>query len=275
MGPSLLGVGQCHPVGAGEPYAPVLDAIFDLAKGPAAAEVLRCLDAVAPGWLLQLPALINVEHGSSLVNRTLGATPERMLREALDLFDALASAGYGPLVLTIEDLHWADQPTLDLMAAVGRRRRPASMLVVGTYRHTDLDQGHPLLATVSELVVCGLATRIRLEPLSLEAAAELVGRRADPPSPDAMAALHRRCGGNPLFLGALLDAAAERGPDTDLPRNLREMVEHQLDRLQPADREVIDVAAVAGSSSPRGCSGLAVRSMRRGSAVTRWRAATS
>ncbi|MDF2747865.1 MAG: uncharacterized protein K0S98_2152, partial [Propionibacteriaceae bacterium] len=137
-------------------------------------------------------------------------------------------------------------PTLDLMAALGRRRRPASLLVVGTYRHTDLDQDHPLLATVSELVVRGLATRIRLEPLSLEAAAELVGRRADPPSPDAMAALHRRCGGNPLFLGALLDTAAERGPDTDLPRSLREMVEHQLDRLQPADREVIEVAAVAG-----------------------------
>jgi hypothetical protein len=79
----LIGVGQCHPVGVGEPYGPVLEAIFDLAKGPAAAEVLRCLDAVAPGWLLQLPALVDVDHGSSLINRTLGATPERMLREVL------------------------------------------------------------------------------------------------------------------------------------------------------------------------------------------------
>jgi hypothetical protein len=68
----LLGVGQCHPVSAGEPYAPVLEAIFDLAQGPAAAPALRCLDAMAPGWLLQLPALIDVDHGSSLVNRTLG-----------------------------------------------------------------------------------------------------------------------------------------------------------------------------------------------------------
>jgi hypothetical protein len=65
---------------------------------------------VAPGWLLQLPALIDVDHESSLVNRTLGSTSERMLREALDLFDALASAGYGPLVLSIDDLHWADRP---------------------------------------------------------------------------------------------------------------------------------------------------------------------
>ncbi len=243
----LVGVGQCHPVGAGEPYAPVLEAIFDLAKGPAAADVLRCLDAVAPGWLLQLPALMNVDHGSSLVNRTLGSTPERMLREALDLFDALASAGYGQLVLAIDDLHWADRPTLDLITAVGRRRRPASLLVLGTYRHTDLDEGHPLLATVSELTVRRLATHIRLEPLSLETATELVAqRRADPPSPDAMEALHRRSGGNPLFLGTLLDTTAERGPDTDLPRNLREMVEHHLDRLQPADREVIEAAAVAG-----------------------------
>ena len=243
----LVGVGQCHPVGAGEPYAPVLEAIFDLAKGSAATEVLRCLDAVAPGWLLQLPALIDVDHGSSLVNRTLGSTPERMLREALDLFDALASMGYGPLVLIIDDLHWADRPTLDLITAVARRRRPASLLVLGTYRHTDLDEGHPLLATVSELTVRGLATHIRLEPLSLESTTELVKtRRADPPLPDAMEALYRRCGGNPLFLGALLETTVQRGPDTDLPRNLREMVEHQLDRLQPADREVIEAAAVTG-----------------------------
>ena len=200
-----------------------------------------------PGWLLQLPALIDVDHGSSLVNRTLGSTPERMLREALDLFDALASMGYGPLVLIIDDLHWADRPTLDLITAVARRRRPASLLVLGTYRHTDLDEGHPLLATVSELTVRGLATHIRLEPLSLESTTELVKRRrADPPPPDAMEALYRRCGGNPLFLGALLETTVQRGPDTDLPRNLREMVEHQLDRLQPADREVIEAAAVTG-----------------------------
>jgi DNA-binding winged helix-turn-helix (wHTH) protein/tetratricopeptide (TPR) repeat protein len=243
----LIGVGQCHPVGAGEPYAPVLDAIFDLAKGPAAVEVLQCLDAVAPGWLLQLPALIDVDHGSSLVNRTLGSTPERMLREALDLFDALAAAGYGPLVLAIDDLHWADRPTLDLITAIGRRRQPASLLILGTYRHTDLDESHPLSAAVSELVVRRLATHIRLEPLSLQAVTELVTRRqADPPPPDAMAALHSRCGGNPLFLDALLDSTTERGRNTDLPRSLHEMVEHHLHRLQPADRELIDSAAVAG-----------------------------
>jgi DNA-binding winged helix-turn-helix (wHTH) protein/tetratricopeptide (TPR) repeat protein len=243
----LIGVGQCHPVGVGEPYGPVLGAIFDLAKGPAAAEVLRCLDAMAPGWLLQLPALVDVDHGSSLVNRTLGSTPERMLREALDLFDALASAGYGPLVLTIDDLHWADRPTLDLITAVGRRRRAAALLVLGTYRQTDLDEGHPLLATVSELVVRGLATHIRLEPLSLRTATELVTRReVDAPPPEAMKALHRRSGGNPLFLSALLDTTTERGPDTDLPRSLRELVERDLDRLQPADREMIEAAAVAG-----------------------------
>jgi hypothetical protein len=101
-----------------------------------------------------------------------------MLREALDLFDALASVGYGPLVLTIDDLHWADRATLDLITAVGRRRqRPASLLVLGTYRHTDLDEGNPLSAAVSELVVRGLATHIRLEPFSFETATELITRR--------------------------------------------------------------------------------------------------
>jgi predicted ATPase len=121
-----------------------------------------------------------------------------MLREALDLFDALAPASYGPLVLIIEDLHWADRPTLDLITAVARRRRPASLLVLGTYRNTDLDEGHPPLATVSELTVRELATHIRLEPLSLESTTELAKRRrADPPPPVAMERLFHRCGGNP------------------------------------------------------------------------------
>lgn len=129
---------------------------------------------------------------------------------------------------------------------------------------------------MSELVVRGLATHIRLQPLSLETATELVTRReVDPPLPDAMKALHLRSGGNPLFLGALLDTTTERGPDTDLPRSLGELVEHDLDRLQPADREMIEAAAVAGIDFARSCSDLAVRSIRCGSAVTRRRAATS
>ena len=243
----LVGIGQCHPVGAGEPYAPVLEAIFDLAKGAAATDARRCLDAVAPGWLLQLPALIDVGHETSLVNRTLGSTPERMLREALDLFDMLASAN-GPLVIILEDLHWADRATLDLITAVARRRRPASLLVIGTYRHTDLGDDHPLPAMVSELVLRGQARHLRLEPLSLEDTTTLVAKRqADPPLPEAMSALHRRSGGNPLFLGALLDTTAERGVGSDLPWSLREMVQHQLDRLYPIDRDLIEAAAVAGA----------------------------
>lgn len=243
----LVGIGQCHPVGAGEPYAPVLEAIFDLAKGAAATDARRCLDAVAPGWLLQLPALIDVGHETSLVNRTLGSTPERMLREALDLFDMLASAN-GPLAIILEDLHWADRATLDLITAVARRRRPASLLVIGTYRHTDLGDDHPLPAMVSELVLRGQARHLRLEPLSLEDTTTLVAKRqADPPLPEAMSALHRRSGGNPLFLGALLDTTAERGVGSDLPWSLREMVQHQLDRLYPIDRDLIEAAAVAGA----------------------------
>ncbi len=137
----LVAVGQCHPVGAGEPYAPVLDALFELAKGPAARAVRRHLDELAPGWLLQLPALVDASHAASLATRTLGSTPERMLREALGLLDTLATIDGGPLVLVLEDLHWADRGTVDLLTALARRRGPAPMLLMGTYRHNDLDAG--------------------------------------------------------------------------------------------------------------------------------------
>jgi len=90
-----------------------------------------------------------------------------------------------------------------------------------------------------------------------------------------MKALHRRSGGNPLFLGALLDTTTERGPDTDLPRSLGELVEHDLDRLQPADREMIEAAAVAGIDFAAQLLGSSGEVDQVWHAVTRWRAATS
>jgi hypothetical protein len=235
----LVAVGQCHPVGAGEPYAPVLDALFELAKGPAARAVRRHLDELAPGWLLQLPALVDASHAASLATRTLGSTPERMLREALGLLDTLATIDGGPLVLVLEDLHWADRGTIDLLTALARRRGPAPMLLTCTYRHNDLHPGDILPGAVAELVVRGLATDLRLGPLSLDAVSELVspGHR----TAETMVQLHRRSGGNPLFLTALLDAEAGTAP-----RSLREIVERHLDRLAPADRDLIEAAAVAG-----------------------------
>jgi DNA-binding winged helix-turn-helix (wHTH) protein/tetratricopeptide (TPR) repeat protein len=250
-GQGIVGLGQSHPVGVGEPYAPVLEALSDLAKGVAADAVRRRLDELAPGWLLQLPALVDAGHASSLATRTLGSTPERMLREALDLFDELARLDGGPLIVVVEDLHWADRSTLDLLTAVARRRKPAPLLLVGTYRHTDVDDADVLSTTVTELVVRGLATDVRLEALSLDAANELVSQHPGVLAlltRDAVAALYRRSGGNPLFLGALLDVGADAASTrpADLPRSLREMVERHLDRLEPEDRDLLDTAAVAG-----------------------------
>ena len=198
-----------------------------------------------------MPALVDAALAASLATRTLGSTPERMLREALDLVEALAPIEGGPLILVVEDLHWADRSSLDLITAVARRRRPAPLLLLGTYRHTDLDDAHVLSTAVTELVVRGLATDIRLAALSLDAAGELVAqhrRAVDPMPPDIVQRLHRRSGGNPLFLSAMLEAGVDAAATEPavLPRSLREMVERHLDRLAPQDRDLLDTAAVAG-----------------------------
>ena len=250
----LVGVGQSHPVAAGEPYAPVLDALFELAKGPSGADVRRCLDQRAPAWLLQLPAFVDVETAETLAARTLGSTPQRMLREALDLLDVLAALDAGPLVLVLEDLHWADEGTLDLVSAIARRRRSAPLLLIGSYRHTDLDDtsrpGHILASTVSELIVRGLAEDLRLTGLSLQATMELLVTRDRPISSGAVPALHRRSGGNPLFLGALVDGEDGRSEPNALPRSLREIVEGHLDRLDEDDHAMLETASVAGTEFP-------------------------
>jgi DNA-binding winged helix-turn-helix (wHTH) protein len=244
----LTGVGQCHPVSLGEPYAPVLEALAEIAKGPRGDLVRRLLDEVAPGWLLQLPALLDATAAQSLAVRTLGWTPERMLREALDLFDVLAASNEGPLILVVEDLHWADRATLDLATAAARRRKAAPLLLIGTYRHTEVDDGS-VLSTVSELVVRGLARDIRLGPLPLAATAELVAQRSSGTDSlaDDVVALQRRSGGNPLFIGALLEGNGAATRIAELPDSLLDIVERDLDALEQFDRELLETAAVAGT----------------------------
>jgi predicted ATPase len=97
----------------------------------------------APTWLVQMPWLLTAADREHLHQELQGMTRERMLREFAELIETLTLET--PLILVLEDLHWSDHATLDLVALLARRRAPARLLLLGTYRPVELIvQQHPL-----------------------------------------------------------------------------------------------------------------------------------
>jgi DNA-binding winged helix-turn-helix (wHTH) protein/tetratricopeptide (TPR) repeat protein/energy-coupling factor transporter ATP-binding protein EcfA2 len=254
--------GQClEQRGAPEPYLPVFDALDRLCRDDK--EALALLSRLAPTWLVQMPALVGPGDRADLERRALGGTTERMLREAAEVLEAVASDR--PLLLVLEDLHWADPSTVDLLAWLARRTTPARLLVAATYRPADaLAGGAPIGDAGAELRLRGLATELRLGELAPEDVAAVLGR--DLPGadvPEELAQLvHRRTDGVPLFVVQLLQAWTDTGalrpadgrwelapgPDGpgEVPGDLRRLLELQLERLDAADLAMLETAAVAG-----------------------------
>ena len=257
--------GQCiEYLGAGEAYLPVLDAIGGLAKLPEGDQVVALLSRHAPSWLAQMPGLVSGAETEVLHRRIADATRGRMLREMADALEAL-SVGR-PLVLVLEDLHWSDHATLDLLAWLARGREPARLLVLGTYRPVDaIVRAHPLRAIVLEL-----ARQRRSEELPLELLAEAeVGRYLAVRFPDSripavlVSAIHGHTDGNPLFMVTVVDSLAQQGwlapveggwearPGAEqaamaVPASLSQMVGLQFEALSADDQALLESASVAG-----------------------------
>jgi DNA-binding winged helix-turn-helix (wHTH) protein/tetratricopeptide (TPR) repeat protein len=266
-GDALVARGQClEHRGPSEPYLPVLDALARLGREEGRA-VLAPLARAAPTWLAQLPGLIDPGDRETLALRALGGTQARMLREAAE---ALAAVGEDrPLVLVLEDLHWADPSTVDLVDWLARSDSRARLLVLGTYRPADaLAAGHPIGAAAADLRLRGRAQELRLGELDLPAvAAVLEARLPGAEVPEELTRLvHRRTDGVPLFVAQLAQAWTDAGalrqvagrwelapgqdgtsPEVaDVPDDLRRLIELQLDRLDPADLAALEAAAVGG-----------------------------
>ena len=142
----------------------------------------------------------------------------------------------GPAVAIFEDVHWADEATLDLLRYLGRRIRQTHALLVLTYRDDELAPRHPLQGLLGDLVSSSDARRILLPPLSESAVRTLVGDRGL----DA-AVLHRQTGGNPFFVTEAL-----ANPGVEIPINIREAVLSRAARLSDSGYAVLEAAAVIG-----------------------------
>jgi predicted ATPase len=178
-----------------------------------------------------------------------------------------------PLVLVLEDLHWSDYATLDLLAALARRREAARLLAIGTYRPMELIvRGHPLKGLKQELQVHGQCAELALGALSEAAVTDYLAAqcpRVAPTVPLERLAqwVSRRTEGNPLFMvhtvaylrarGALREASEPTGQEASLrvledaehsmPETLQQMIDQQIDRLSPAEQQLLEVASVAGA----------------------------
>jgi len=158
--------GQCvETYGAPEPYLPVLDAFGRLCREGGGDWLVTLLRKHAPTWLAQMPWLLDRTDRDALQRELLGATRERMLREMAEAVEALTAEA--PLVLVLEDLHWSDTATVDLVSLLARRQEPTRLLLIGTYRPVDvIGSQHPLEHVRLELHTRGCSQELSLEPLS-------------------------------------------------------------------------------------------------------------
>jgi DNA-binding SARP family transcriptional activator/predicted negative regulator of RcsB-dependent stress response len=267
-GSAAVAHGQCvEHRGAGEPYLPVLEALARLARQPTGRQLVPLLARQAPTWLAQMPWLLADDELEKLRSRLLGATHERMLREMVEALDEVTAEL--PLILVLEDLHWSDPSTIDLLDALARRRESARLLVLGTYRRGEaVAREHPVHRLAAMLRSRGLCSEIAVGPLDESAVAGYLATRiGGDASPELAAVLRERTGGNPLFVTTLLDSWLEHGlldehpPDaarisSHVPDTVRELIEEMLERVDLADRDLLSAASAVG----RGFSAAAVAS---------------
>jgi DNA-binding CsgD family transcriptional regulator/tetratricopeptide (TPR) repeat protein len=234
--------GGCVPVGDGAlPYAPIVEALRALV-GDVGAGALR--ELVGPSWpelARLLPAMGDPEAGPA----GQGAQP-RLFELLLGLLGRLSEQA--PLLLVVEDLHWADRSTRDLLAFLVRNLRRERVLVVVTYR-TDEPGQQRLGPYLAELDRNSSVERIELSRLDqVQTTAQLVGILGAAPAADLVEAVFARSEGNPFFTEELL--AVVRAGSGELPATLRDLLRGRVQTLPDHARQVLTLVAVAGRRVP-------------------------
>ncbi len=241
---ALLLRGECLEQGDGElPFAPLIGALRPLVR--AQDPVLDQLSAGSRSRLAQLlpslgaPAPERNDLGPDSGGSSGGQL--QLFEALLELLDRLAAGQ--PLLLVIEDAHWADRATRSFIAFLCRALRAERMLVLLTYRTDELHRRHPLRPLLAELDRAEHARRIELAPFDraelAEALADILGRA---PEPHLIERLLDRTEGNPLFVEELLAAGLDgRGA---APQSLNDAFMLRIERLDAAAQQVARVVAV-------------------------------
>ena len=266
LAPVTVVAGRCTEAqGPGEAFLPFLDAVGRLLTSRGRDQASELLRTYAPTVCVQMPAGLLPDPDGALHRQAAGATKERLIREGGDFMEA--ACRLFPIVLYLEDLQWADPASVDLLHHVGCRLARQRTLVVATFRQADVDAANPpLKRCVGGPPGAGGGPRA----VARRAQRTRTSRPTWPPASRATAfppRSRRRCTRGPRgsrsSCGASSTSSLERGDivrdgkgwalarpveelDLEPTLGLRELVRHQLEGLAGAEREILEVASVAG-----------------------------
>jgi len=255
-------VGATSEADVALPYLPFIEAIGNYLAG---ADLESIKLQLGPGTCRQLGQLVpQFELQTTLIDPGEPAQAKLRLYEAIVAFFRHVAERSG-LLLVLEDFHWADASSRELLEYIARRvRRRNRVLLVVTYRSDELNRRHPLLPMIQGWQRTGMAEQIQLEPLPANGIARMVSLIFDnaPVEADLRDFLHQRTEGNPFVLEELLKAALDRGdifPTAGgwdrkaihmlrLPPTVKQAILLRVERMSDAQTEILRAAAVLGRS---------------------------
>ena len=258
----LTFTGHCYEAAGAAPYIPIVEAYEQaLARAPTPKEFRQFLGDEAPEIAKLVPKL---RQSCPDIPPPLELPAEQERRYLFNaVWEVLARTARGqPTLLVLDDIHWADEPTMLLVQHCAERLVEVPVLMVGLYRDSELDIGRPLSKTFEELIRRRLAVRMPLRRLPEEAVAAIVAGLAgqDPPA-GLVEVLYARTEGNPFFTEEMFKHLAEEGrlfdadgrfradlsvEDVDVPDSVRLVVGARLRRLGDDGARTLGAAAVVG-----------------------------
>jgi DNA-binding CsgD family transcriptional regulator len=239
-------VGGCIELGEeGVPFAPVVAALNGMLRGMEPEAARRWIGHGRADLARLLPGLGGPPAGDGqAVGPELVSAQGRLFELLLDLVERIAVER--PTVLVVEDLHWADQSTRDLLGFLVRGLRRPGLLLVLTYRADELHRRHPLRPFLAELERIRWVERVELRRFDRsELVAQLTGILGEPPGADLVDEVFERAQGNPFFTEELVAAEAV-GLGGQLPPTLRDTLMARIEILPDRTQHLLRVAATAG-----------------------------
>jgi class 3 adenylate cyclase/tetratricopeptide (TPR) repeat protein len=254
-------VGLTHQSDSALPYAPFVSAIRSGFHGLDRDELGRVLQRSAPDLAELFPELGRIERAVA----PTGLERHRLTVAFQHLFRAFAREA--PVLVVLEDLHWADETSLELLQHLARELRDARVLILATYRSDEMHRRHPFLRTLAGLQRERLVTEIQLKRLTPEETGELIRATFGARDPNVKVsvefrdAVYARSEGNPFFTEELLKAIVDSGgvywregdgwarkpiDQLVIPGSIREAVRARVEELSPEARDTLSAAAVIG-----------------------------
>ncbi|HYP28950.1 MAG TPA: protein kinase [Blastocatellia bacterium] len=258
--------GRCSERLAGsEAYLPVLEALENLLRGEMSNVVARMMKVMAPTWHVQLASFVDEDSSDSRLKADIKtASQERLKREICALLQELSRLR--PLVLLFDDLHWADVSTIDLLAYLAGKFETMRVLIVTTYRSSDLlISKHPFLQVKRDLQARGLCHQIMLLFLTREEVERYLALEfPDNTFPEEFPALiYSKTEGSPLFMVDLARYLRDRKVisqvdgrwtlarsvpsfEQELPESVRGLIQRKIDQLSEDDARLLAAASIQG-----------------------------